>query len=116
VDTDPVALEIAVLNLLDNAAKYSESGTPIRVTVRDDPRGIAVSVGDAGLGLERRELRRVFNRFYRVRSAAGLARGTGLGLFVSRSLMRQLGGDILATSTGPGEGATFTISLPIEVK
>ena len=116
VDTDPVALEIAVLNLLDNAAKYCESDAAIRVLVSEDTGGLTVAVEDAGLGLERRDLRRVFNRFYRVRSAASLAHGTGLGLFVSRSLIRQLGGDIRAVSAGVGQGSTFTLSLPFEAK
>ena len=116
VDTDPVALEIAVLNLLDNAAKYSAAGTPIRVAVTKGEGRAIVSVADSGVGLERRELRRVFNRFYRVRSGSRVVRGTGLGLFVSRSLMRQLGGDIRAASVGAGEGSTFTLSLPMEPK
>ncbi len=110
--TDPVALEIALLNLLDNAAKYSEAETAIRVYLRQSSDEVTISVRDSGIGLEKRELKRVFNRFYRVTSAAQLARGTGLGLFVSRQLMRQLGGNIRAASKGTGLGSSFTISVP----
>ncbi|MFT6397092.1 MAG: signal transduction histidine kinase [Bradymonadia bacterium] len=116
VETDPVALEIALLNLLDNAAKYSEPGTAIRVYLRHGSNEVTISVQDEGIGLEKRELKRVFNRFYRVTTAAQLARGTGLGLFVSRQLMRQLGGNIHGASEGAGKGASFTVSLPLETK
>lgn len=112
--SDPVAIEIALLNLLDNAVKYSASAasSPIGVTLREQSGGFEIAVQDAGSGLARRELKRVFNRFYRV-AATRRIRGTGLGLFVSRGLVRRLGGDIVAQSEGVGLGSRFTITLPL---
>lgn len=110
--TDPVAFEVAVLNLLDNAVKYSPEGAPVEVTVRTGPTNICVDVSDAGVGLARRELKLVFNRFYRVAQTRRV-RGTGLGLFVSRGLIRQLGGDIRAYSDGLGSGSRFELSVPL---
>lgn len=112
IRTDPVALEIAVLNLLDNALKYSSKGAPVVVRLRND-KALVIRVEDDGVGLARPELKLVFNRFYRVARSRRI-RGVGLGLFVSRGLIRQLGGDIQAHSDGLGEGATFEISLPQE--
>ena len=115
--SDPVAVEIALLNLLDNAVKYSSAATeaPVDVTLRRDGDTFEVAVRDEGSGLERRELRRVFNRFYRV-AATRRVRGSGLGLFVSRGLVRQLGGDIVASSAGLGKGSRFALTLPVRTQ
>ena len=115
--SDPVAVEIALLNLLDNAVKYSPAATeaPVDVTLRRDGDTFEVAVRDEGSGLERRELRRVFNRFYRV-AATRRVRGSGLGLFVSRGLVRQLGGDIVASSEGLGKGSRFALTLPVRTQ
>lgn len=110
--TDPVAVEIALLNLLDNAVKYSEGAPRVRLAVSRDGGRYVFAVDDQGVGLPKQELKRVFNRFYRVAST-GRVRGTGLGLSVSRGLIRGLGGDITAHSDGPGTGSTFTLELPV---
>jgi signal transduction histidine kinase len=74
---------------------------------------ISLSVRDHGIGIPRPELKRIFNRFYRVRSAAnGQITGTGLGLFIVRSVARRYGGDAYAESEGEGLGSTFTLRLP----
>ena len=66
-----------------------------------------------GMGIPRDELKRIFNRFYRVQSpATGEVKGTGLGLFIVRSIIRRYGGDAFAESEGEGLGSTFTIRLP----
>jgi signal transduction histidine kinase len=109
----PDELRIAVTNLLDNAIKYSGKRKDIAVSLATpDIDNIVLSVRDAGIGIPRAELKRVFRRFYRVHAAAGQAKGTGLGLFIVRSVARRHGGDAFADSEGEGRGSTFTIRLP----
>ena len=110
----PDELRIAVTNLLDNAIKYSGAKKDIEVTLSTpDIDNVVLSVRDAGIGIPRAELKRVFKRFYRVHAAAaGQIKGTGLGLFIVRSVARRHGGDAFADSVGEGRGSTFTIRLP----
>jgi signal transduction histidine kinase len=109
----PDELRIAVTNLLDNAIKYSGARKDIAVSLATpDIDNIVLSVRDAGIGIPRAELKRVFKRFYRVHAAAGQVKGTGLGLFIVRSVARRHGGDAFADSEGEGRGSTFTIRLP----
>jgi two-component system sensor histidine kinase SenX3 len=107
-------LRTAVFNLLDNAIKYSGESKNIVVDVRTpDIDSIFFSVRDQGIGIPRVELKRIFNRFYRIQSSAtGKVKGTGLGLFIVRSVVRRYGGDAYAESQGEGLGSTFTIRLP----
>ncbi len=98
--------------LVVERGKFSPSGTPIHVTARPSPDiagRVEVSVRDEGPGIAADELPRVFDRFYRGRSVS--ARGTGIGLSIVRSYVEQLGGRVWVQST-PGEGATFTFTLP----
>ena len=110
----PEELRTAVFNLFDNAVKYSGTDKDIIVDViTPDLDTIAVSVRDRGIGIPAPELKRIFNRFYRVPSpASGRVKGTGLGLFIVRSIARRYGGDAFAESQGEGLGSTFTIRLP----
>ncbi len=114
VATDQVALELVVNNLVDNAIKYSEP--PAQVTVRlasADKGGLHLEVVDRGVGIPKRLLKRVFQRFYRVDSEAVRARrGTGLGLYVVASLVHTLGGKFRAESEGEGTGTTMIVDLP----
>lgn len=114
VFTDPVALELVVRNLVDNAIKYSDP--PADVTVRAsfaDDGALELEVVDRGVGIPKRALKRVLQRFYRVDSEAVRARrGTGLGLYVAGSLVRTLGGRLRAESDGPGHGTTMVLRLP----
>jgi two-component system, OmpR family, sensor histidine kinase SenX3 len=111
---DPEELRTAISNVLDNAIKYSGGKVSIAVEVFEpDDKSIAVRVSDRGIGIPRGELRRIFKRFYRVRNrAVGEVKGTGLGLFIVRSITRRHGGDVLAESAGEGQGTTVTIRLP----
>ncbi len=115
--TDPIALETVLINLLDNAIKYSPE--PARVTVRLEKYGesIRIAVEDQGIGIPKRFLKRVFQRFYRIqREQTPMPRGTGLGLYVVASLVRRLGGSIHAQSEGEGKGACFLIDLPFRLQ
>jgi two-component system, OmpR family, sensor histidine kinase SenX3 len=105
-------LRTAVFNLFDNAIKYSGREKDIIVDlVPTDRDTIVLSVRDCGIGIPRPELKRIFNRFYRVPNS-GQVKGTGLGLFIVRAVARRYGGDARAESEGEGRGSTFTLSLP----
>ncbi len=114
LDTDATALETVLKNLLDNAIKYSDPPVRVQVTGRLRERGTAeLCVRDHGVGIPASELRRIFDRFYRVDSeAVRTRRGTGLGLFVVKALVEDLGGRMRAHSDGPGKGTTMTITVP----
>ena len=108
-------LRAAVWNLLDNAVKYSPADQ-VRILVRleRDPEGrVAVRVTDHGVGIAATDLKRIFRRFYRVPSGVSVrAKGSGLGLFIVRTVARKHGGRAFAESQGAGRGSTFTLLLP----
>lgn len=112
---DGTALEIAFKNLIDNALKYSGEVANVRVVARHDPTKarLEVEVRDNGIGIEAGDLRRVFDRFYRVDDESVRRRkGTGLGLFVVSALIKNLGGKVVAESDGLGKGTTMRVIIP----
>ncbi len=114
VKADADELRAAITNLLDNAVKYSVK--EINVSVEVAPIGekkVAVRIKDTGIGIPSAQLKRIFRRFYRVPGRV-MARfkGTGLGLFIVRSVVEKHGGRVFAESDGPGQGSRFTIELP----
>ncbi len=111
---DPDELKAAVWNLLDNAIKYSTGGVDIRVSLEEAEGGrLALRVVDRGVGISPTELKRIFRRFYRVPAAVAFrVKGSGLGLFIVRSVAKKHGGRAFAESEGTGRGATFTLMLP----
>jgi two-component system phosphate regulon sensor histidine kinase PhoR len=105
-------LEQAIVNLLDNAIKYSEPGDEVLITARALPNEVLISVTDHGCGIDRDHLPRLFERFYRVDKARSRKLGgTGLGLAIVKHIVQAHGGRISVQST-PGKGSTFTIHLP----
>lgn len=114
VNGDADELRTVIANLLDNAVKYS--GAHVRVTVSvaaPAPGTVWVRVQDRGVGIPKKQLKRIFNRFYRVQTrAVRQVTGTGLGLYIVRSIARAHGGRVFAQSEGEGRGATFTLELP----
>jgi two-component system sensor histidine kinase SenX3 len=112
---DPEELRAAVSNLIDNAVKYSASNVRINVEADiDDRKFVTVRVQDQGLGIAKSELNRIFRRFYRVPGLASTRfKGTGLGLYIVRSVAKRHGGRAWAESEGPGRGSTFSLQLPI---
>jgi signal transduction histidine kinase len=111
---DVQGLETAVLNLLDNAVKYSKDPVRVEVEVWGDQDGQAhLRVRDHGVGISRTHLPFIFTRFYRIGAEVRRSHtGTGLGLFIVRSVVRGHRGTITADSPGPDRGSTFTITLP----
>ena len=106
-------LRTAIANLLDNAVKYSQ-GTP-QITVQvaaATPDTAWVRVKDAGIGIPRAQIGRIFNRFYRFQPLGSKVKGTGLGLYIVRSIAKRHGGRVFAESAGENKGSTFTLELP----
>jgi two-component system, OmpR family, sensor histidine kinase SenX3 len=102
----------AVTNLLDNAVKYSEPGSSIGVRARTDGTWVDVAVRDSGIGIPRRDLERIFERFYRVdRARSRDTGGTGLGLAIVRHVASNHRGEVRVESR-EGVGSTFTLRLP----
>jgi signal transduction histidine kinase len=111
----PEDLRTAILNVLDNAVKYSPNGVRVACSIAIHRyTQVALTITDTGVGLAPKYLKRIFKRFYRVpgRNAVKI-KGTGLGLFLVRTIARQHGGDIVATSPGPNLGTTITLTLPL---
>jgi two-component system, OmpR family, sensor histidine kinase SenX3 len=115
IQGDPDEVHAAVLNLLDNAVKYS--GNNVKVMVEAEPvdgKYVALRVKDQGAGIPKAELKRIFQRFYRIPGPlAARLKGTGLGLYIVRSVAKRHGGRAWAESEGPGHGSTFVLQLPI---
>ena len=112
VRANPSLLVQAIVNLVDNAAKYSEAGGAVAVDCRETERGIAVAVRDSGPGIPREHLPRLFERFYRVdKGRSRNLGGTGLGLAIVKHIVQAHRGEITVESE-PGKGSTFTILLP----
>lgn len=111
-DTDE--LQAVFMNLLDNAVKYSQEDIKIALNVKNlNEKFVIVRIKDSGIGLPASEMKRIFRRFYRVPNrATQKAKGTGLGLFIVRSIVDKHGGKIWAESAGPGAGSTFMVKLP----
>lgn len=111
---DAGALETAVLNLLDNAVKYSREPVQVEVEMGAHGDGQAfLRVRDHGIGITRAHLAIIFNRFYRIGTEVRRSRpGTGLGLFIVKSVVKGHHGTVAAESPGPDRGSTFTVTLP----
>jgi len=112
-DSDEV--QSAVANLIDNAVKYSRPHVKVVVqTSAVDGKTVAIRVKDQGVGISKGELKRVFKRFYRIPGPlTARQKGTGLGLFIVRSVAKRHGGKAWAESAGIGQGSTFVFQLPV---
>lgn len=115
VEGDSGLLEQVVFNLLDNANKYSEAGSPTRIAVSQHGAEMLVEVSDEGQGIPAADLERVFDKFYRVKQDDGRGPGVGLGLAICRGIVTALGGSISAASPiDRGRGTRITVRLPLK--
>ena len=110
---DSEAMEMALRNLFENALLYSPASPDIHVGLKRSGRNCILTFQDNGKGLNGNELKRIFEMFYRVRTPGETIRGTGLGLYIVKSVVNAHGGKIHVTSAGAGKGCTFHITLPL---
>jgi signal transduction histidine kinase len=112
VETDEALLRQVLVNLVENAIKYSPRGGRIDVLVTEDRSGVQIEVTDEGIGIDPSEQERIFEKFYRldVEMSRGVG-GSGLGLYISKEIVERLHGSLTVEST-PGEGSTFRLALP----
>jgi two-component system phosphate regulon sensor histidine kinase PhoR len=113
---NPSLFEILLINLLTNAVKYNASERP-EIHINLEPRGnrLCIFFQDNGIGFDRRERHKIFRKFYQVgRSEDMSAKGSGIGLYLAQSIARIHKGRLKASSDGPGKGAVFTLTLPLQ--
>jgi signal transduction histidine kinase len=109
---DEALLRQVLVNLVENGIKYSPEGGRVDLLVSEDPGWVRLEVVDEGMGIPAAELERIFEKFYRLDAAMSRGvGGSGLGLYISREIVMQMGGTLAVRST-PGEGSTFTVVLP----
>jgi len=109
---DEAELGVVFRNLLENAVKYSEPPVQVRVRLEEAKSGrVAVEIQDSGIGIEQRELSKIFERFYRTGRDVQRQAGLGLGLFIVRMLVSRNGGRVEAWSEGSGQGSRFRVVL-----
>lgn len=112
-EIEPESMETVLRNLLENALLYSEGPPRLRVALYRDERWAHLEFQDAGKGFDRRHLKKAFRMFYRVRRSDETIRGSGLGLFIVRAVVRLHHGRVWIESPGPGKGTTIHIRLPL---
>ncbi len=111
---DPSRITQVLLNLLGNALQYTPIGGQVTVRAWREDREVVMELQDTGIGIPAEHLPHIFERFYRVdKSRSRTGGGSGIGLTIARYLVEAHGGRIWATSPGPGQGSTFTFTLPL---
>lgn len=110
---DPEEMSMVVRNLFENAVLYSPQSPEISVELIKTGTWLQLSVKDRGRGLDTKELKKVFDRFYRAQPPGDNVRGTGLGLYIVQSVIKGYGGTVRVTSDGSGKGCTFTLKFPV---
>ncbi len=110
---DAERMETVLRNLFENSCLYSPGAPDIRVSLSKGEKNCLLTFQDHGKGIDAKDLKKVFHMFYRVRRAGENIRGTGLGLYIVRSVVHEHGGNIRVTSEGEGKGTTFLITLPM---
>lgn len=111
---DIEGMEMALRNLLENAFLYSLASPEVLVELCRDGKNCILTVADNGRGIDRDEKKNIFRMFYRVRSSGETIRGTGLGLYIVKSIVQRHKGSIKVASEGSGRGSRFIISLPMQ--
>jgi signal transduction histidine kinase len=114
VRTDPIALEVVLTNLLENAVKYSRDMIKVDVRIYQPVEGqVAIAIADTGVGIPPHQFKRIFHRFHRVGNELTRSRkGTGLGLYIVKETLRHMKGTVRVVSQGENMGSVFTVTLP----
>jgi signal transduction histidine kinase len=113
VAIDRSAMRVVLSNLLENASRYSPRGSKIKIRLHRDLRSCRLDVIDSGDGIRGKDLKNVFKMFWRGSEGhASHVRGTGLGLYIVRNIVKDHRGKVWASSQGPGRGSTFSVRLP----
>ena len=108
---DFILMEQVLINIIDNAVKYSALGTPVEVRVTPQATAIEIEVADRGVGIPQADLARVFDKFFRIEQT-GKPHGTGLGLSICKGIVEAHGGRIWAENR-PGGGTLIKLALPL---
>lgn len=113
IETDQEKLKRVIINLLSNAIKYTPSGGKIRIALERQDSHVKLSVADTGIGIPKAEQKKIFEKFFRGTKVIKIAPdGTGLGLFIAKSLVEAMGGKI-SFSSAENKGTTFYFTLPL---
>ncbi len=112
-EIDVEEIQMVIRNLLENAFLYSAAAPEVRVTLIRSGKSCILEVRDNGRGIERKEMKNIFRMFYRVRLSGETIKGTGLGLYIVKSVVKRHKGKVSVSSEGLGKGTTFTITLPV---
>jgi two-component system, OmpR family, phosphate regulon sensor histidine kinase PhoR len=113
VQFEAEGMEMVFRNLLENAILYSLATPRLAVTLRRDGKHAHLSFADQGKGLEKKEMKKIFHMFYRVRHAGETIRGSGLGLFIIQAIVRHHRGRVWVESPGLNQGTTFHLLIPL---
>jgi two-component system sensor histidine kinase KdpD len=113
VHVDPVLVQQALVQIFDNAAKYSPANSGIEITAQTRGEQIVIAVGDKGTGLTADEKAKMWNRFFRGERHAANSSGSGLGLWIASAFIAANDGAVTAASDGPGRGTRISIELPV---
>jgi two-component system sensor histidine kinase KdpD len=113
IRADANLLAKVIANLIENAAKYSRTETPITITAAGTGEKVVISIADRGIGVDSAEQTLIFERFYRGRSGHSGSAGTGMGLAISRAIAEAHGGEITVVSQA-GQGSVFNVILPVK--
>lgn len=113
VAVDTEGMEMVLRNLFENAVLYSPASPELRVKLSREGRCCRLTFQDNGIGIDPKNLKKIFRIFYRIRRPGENIRGSGLGLYIVKSIVAEHGGKVTAASDGHGKGSTFTIILPL---
>jgi signal transduction histidine kinase len=111
---DKKALQMVFNNLIGNALRYSPNESTLKITLHRSGRFWEIDFEDQGIGFEKKDMKKIFKKFYRVQNEdTQNIEGAGLGLYISREIIRNHKGKLKVMSPGRGKGSVFTVSLPV---
>lgn len=115
IEADPLRLEQIIVNLLNNAAKYTPPGGRIALTCLRERDDLVISVRDSGIGIEKNMLDKIFEPFVQINKTSSVRGGVGIGLSLTKRLVEMHGGSIAVSSEGEGHGSEFRVRIPLRM-